>query len=114
MKEISDFTHKITSSLKDEEKDYSFDPTLIVIIGSILINVLQLLVKCNIFGRKLEDRIKNPGPIDRILLRKAIKNKLTSEYVHLKDKIQEKILEEVQNLSKEKINLMAEEAKNAG
>lgn len=114
MIEITNFSEKITSDLKDENQDYSFDFGLIVIIGSILINVLQLLMKCNVLGRKLEDRIKNPGPIDRILLKRAIKSKLTPEYIHLKDKIQERILEEVQNLPKDKISLMAEEAKNAG
>jgi hypothetical protein len=113
MKAIEEFSKQITANLADENKDYSFDPSLIILIGSIIISVLQLLMKCNIFGRKLDERIKNPGPIDRILLRKAIKNKLTPEYVHLKDQIQDKILKEVQNLSKDKINLIAEEAKNA-
>lgn len=113
MKEIEQFSKQITTNLADENKDYSFDPGLIILVGSIIISVLQLLMKCNIFGRKLDERIKNPGPIDRILLRKAIKNKLTPEYSHLKDQIQDKILKEVQNLPKDKINLMAEEAKNA-
>lgn len=115
MKEISEFSKQVTTDLVDNDsnKNYSFDLGLIVIIGSIVISILQLLMKCNIFGRKLDERIKNPGPIDRILLRRAIKNKLTPEYSHLKDQIQERILQEVQNLSKDKINLMAEEAKNA-
>lgn len=113
MKTISEFSKQITSDLADENKDYSFDVTLIIIIGSIVINILKLLMKCNIFGRKLDERIKNPGSIDRILLRRAIKNKLPIEYIHLKDQIQDRVLAEVQKLSKEQINLMAEEAKNA-
>ena len=111
MKEVSKFAESIAGSIKDDSKDYAFDMGLIVIIGSIVINIIQLLVKCNIFGRSLEDRVKNPGPIDTILLRRAIKNKLTPEYIHLKNKIQEEILLQVKSLSSEKIKLMIEESK---
>ena len=111
MKEISKFAESIAGNIKDDNKDYTFDIGLIVIIASIVINIIKLLVKCNIFGRSLEDRVKNPGPIDAILLRRAIKNKLTPEYMHLKNKIQEEILLQVKSLSPEKIKLMIEETK---
>ena len=111
-KEIDQFSVQIASKLNDEK--YQFDLGLIVIIGSIIIGVLQLLMKCNVFGRNIEDRIKNPGPLDKILLRKVVKNKLPEEYAGLKTEVQEQILAQVKNLSSESINAMIKEAKNAG
>ena len=111
-KEINQFSAHIVTNLNDNK--YHFDLGLIVIIGSIVIGILQLLMKCNVFGRKMEDRIRNPGPLDKILLRKAVKNKLPEEYTELKTEIQEQILAQVKNLSSESINAMIKEAKNAG
>ena len=111
---IQDFSKNIAANIQDGNKNYSFDIGLIVTIGYIIVNIVQLLIKCNVFGRKLEDRIKNPGPIDQILLRKAIKNHLPQEYSHLKDQIKDQILSDVKNLSDEQIKSMVMEAKNAG
>jgi hypothetical protein len=94
-------------------KDYSFDVGLIVTIGYIIISIIQLLIKCNVFGGKLENRIKNPGPIDQILLRRAIKNKLPKEYYHLRDQIKDQILLDVKNLSNDQIKNMVMEAEDA-
>ena len=114
MNEISEFAQEVALDIKDENKSYSFDIGLILIIGSIVVNIIKLLIRCNLFGRKLEDRVKNPGPIEKILLRRAVKQELPQEYAHLKEQIQEQILNQVKNLSSEKINLMAQEVKNAG
>lgn len=109
--QIDQFSASIASKLGDDQ--YQFDLGLIVIIGSIIIGVLQLLMKCNVFGRNIEDRIRNPGPLDKILLRKAVKNKLPEQYGSLKTNIQEQILAQVKDLSSESIQAMIKEAKNA-
>lgn len=111
-KEVDQFSVQIAAKLNDNK--YQFDLGLIVIIGSIIIGVLQLLMKCNVFGRNIEDRIKNPGPLDKILLRKVVKNKLPQEYAELRTEIQEQILSQVKDLSSESIDAMIKEAKNAG
>lgn len=113
MSNIQDFAKDIAADLPSEDGKYSFDLALIIIIGSIIINVLQLLMKCNVFGRSLESRVKNPGPIDKIILGRAIKKELPQEYSHLKDSIKETVLTKIQSLPTEKINSMAMEAKNA-
>ena len=114
MKEIEDFSRTVASNIEDNDgKKYGFDPTLIIIIGSILINVLSLLVKCHVFG-SLENRVKNPGPIDSILLNRAIKKGLPPEYAHLKDKVKESIIKSSQSLSSAQISTMLGEAKNEG
>ena len=110
---IEDFSKNIASNLQDDDKNYSFDVGLIVTIGYIIISVIQLLMKCTVFGGKLEDRIKNPGPIDQILLRRAIKNNLSKEYYHLRDQIKDQILLDVKNLSNDQIKSMVTEAENA-
>ena len=110
---IEDFSKNITANLQDNDKNYSFDIGLIVTIGYIIISVIQLLMKCNVFGGKLEDRIKNPGPIDQILLRRAIKNNLPKEYYHLRDQIKDQILLNVKTLSNDEIKNMVTEAENA-
>ena len=111
---IEDFSKNIASNIQDDNKNYSFDLGLIITIGYIIVNIIQLLIKCNIFGGKLEDRIKNPGSIDQILLRRAIKNHLPKEYAHLRDRIKDQILADVKTLSNEQIKNMVMEAQNAG
>ena len=113
MNNIEEFAKEIATDLPKEDGNYGFDMALIIVIGSIVINVLQLLTKCNVFGRSAEDRVKNPGPIDKILLNRAIKRELPKEYMHLKDGIRENILTRIQSLSGSKINQMIEEAENA-
>lgn len=114
MNDIKDFAKEVVSEIpKSEDKNYSFDLGLIVIIGSIIVNVFQLLMKCNVFGRSLDDRVKNPGPIDKILLSRAIKRELTPEYAHLREDVKQIILTKVQKMPSEKIMSMAKEAKNA-
>lgn len=113
MSETDNLAKEIASNIKDSEKNYSFDLGLIVIIGSIIINIIQLLMKCNMFGRSLEDRIKNPGTLDKILLRKAIKDKLPKEYAHLRPQMQELILAESKKISSEKFQSIVQEARNA-
>lgn len=113
MKATEELAREIASNINDGEKNYSFDLGLIVIIGSIIIGVLQLLMRCNVFGRNLEDRVKNPGPLDKILLRKAVKSKLPKEYAHLRPQIQDLILAESQKMSSEKFQSIIQEARNA-
>ena len=110
---IEEFSKNIATNINDEDKNYSFDLGLIIIIGSIIINIIKLLIKCNVFGQKMEDRIKNPGPIDQILLRRAIKGNLPKEYSHLRDQIKDQILVNVRNLSNDQIKNMVMEAENA-
>jgi len=110
---IEDFSRNIASNIQDDNKNYSFDSALIITIGYIVINIIELLIKCNVFGRKLEDRIKNPGTIDQILLRRAIKNHLPKEYSHLRDQIKDQILMDVKNLSNDQIKNIVMEASNA-
>jgi hypothetical protein len=110
---IEDFSRNIVSNIQDDNKNYSFDSALIITIGYIVINIIELLIKCNVFGRKLEDRIKNPGTIDQILLRRAIKNHLPKEYSHLRDQIKDQILINVKTLSNDQIKNIVMEASNA-
>ena len=110
---IEDFSKNIASNIQDDDKNYSFDLGLIITIGYIIVNIIQLLIKCNVFGGKLENRIKNPGPIDQILLRRAIKNHLPKEYSHLRDQIKDQILVDVKTLSNEQIKNIIMEAQNA-
>ena len=110
---VDELAKEIASNIEDGENNYSFDFGLIVIIGSIIIGVLQLLMKCNVLGRGLEDRIKNPGPIDKILLRKAVKDKLPQEYAHLRPQVQDLILAESKKISSENFQSIIQEAKNA-
>ena len=44
---VDELAKEIASNIEDGENNYSFDFGLIVIIGSIIIGVLQLLMKCN-------------------------------------------------------------------
>jgi hypothetical protein len=113
MSAIDELSKNIASNIEDGDNNYSFDFGLIVIIGSIIIGVLQLLMKCNVFGRSLEDRIKNPGPIDKILLRKAVKDKLPKQYAHLRPQVQDLILAESKKISSENFQLIAQEARDA-
>ena len=113
MSEIDEISKNIASKINDNNKNYSFDLGLIITIGSIIISIIQLLIKCNVFGRNLEDRIKNPGVLDKILLRKAIKNKLPKEYSHLRPQVQDLILEKTKELSSEKFQSIVKEAENA-
>lgn len=110
---VNELAKEIASNIEDDENNYSFDLGLIVIIGSIIIGVLQLLMKCNIFGRSLEDRVKNPSALDKILLRKAVKDKLPKEYAHLRSQVQELILAESKKISSESFQSIVQEAKNA-
>lgn len=110
---VNELAKEIASNIEDGEKNYSFDFGLIVIIGSIIIGVLQLLMKCNVFGRSLEDRVKNPGVLDKILLRKAVKDKLPKEYAHLRPQVQDLLLAESKKISSESFQSIIQEAKNA-
>lgn len=114
MNEISEFSKSVACNVKDDKNEnYSFDVMFIIVIGSIIINVLKLLSMCNVFGRDLDSRIKNPNMMDRILLKKAIRQKLDKQYMHLVPVIQEQIVKQAQNLTSAQISLMMEEAKNA-
>jgi hypothetical protein len=113
MSATEDLAKEIASNIEDGENNYSFDFGLIIIIGSIIIGVLQLLMKCNVFGRSLEDRVKNPGPLDKILLRKAVKDKLPKEYAHLRPQVQDLILAEAKKITSENFQSIVQEAKNA-
>ena len=110
---VNELAKEIASNIEDGDNNYSFDFGLIVIIGSIIIGVLQLLMKCNVFGRSLEDRVKNPGVLDKILLRKAIKDKLPQEYSHLRPQVQELLLAESKKISSKSFQSIIQEAKNA-
>ena len=67
---------------------------------------------CKLFGRDIEKRIKNPGRLDKLLFKKAIRDNLTKEQMYLKDQIYEQILVKSPNLSSSQVQSMLQEAKN--
>lgn len=114
MNQISEFSKSIAFNIKDDKNEnYSFDVMFIIVIGSIIINMLKLLTMCNVFGKDLDSRIRNPNMLDRMLLKKAINEKLDKKYAHLRPVIQEQIIQQAKHLTSEQISLMLEEVKNA-
>ena len=57
--------------------------------------------------------MKNPGPLDKVLLRKAVKDKLPKEYAHLRPQVQDLILAESKKITSENFQSIVQEAKNA-
>jgi len=109
-KEIDNFAASIAGDVKDESNKFgSLMITLMIV--SIIVSTLRLLQSCNLFGKKMEDRIKNPGPIDRILLKKAIRDNLTKDQQHLRGQIFEEMLKKTPQLSSEQISKMISEVK---
>ena len=111
MKEIEKFAQNISNNVQNESNQYG-SITITMMVISIIISTLRLMNECNLFGGRLENRIKNPGRWDRLLLRKAIKNKLPADQSHLRDKIYEQIVLQSQGLSSGQIQIMLKEAKN--
>lgn len=112
MDNINNFSATVASNLQDDDgKNYGFDPTLIVIIGSIILNAISLMIKCHVFG-SMENRVKNPNLIDQMMLKKEIKKQLPQEYANLSGKVKDAILKSSQNLSSDEINKIIEEVKN--
>lgn len=111
-KEIESFASSVASEVKDDSNKFgSLMITLMIV--SIIVNILRLMQSCNIFGKKMKDRIKNPGPIDRLLLKKAIKDNLTKDQQHLRGQIFEEILKKTPELSENQINQMVKEMKES-
>lgn len=109
-KEIDKFAASVAEGVTDESKKFgSLMITLMII--SIIVSTLRLLQSCNLFGKKIEDRIKNPGPVDRFLLKKAIRNNLTKGQQHLRGQIFEEMLKKTPQLSSEQISKMIQETK---
>jgi len=51
--------------------------------------------------------------LDKILLRKAVKDKLPKEYAHLRPQVQDLILAESKKITSENFQSIVQEAKNA-
>lgn len=111
MSDIDDFAANVASDIKDDSENFSSIMITLMVI-SIIINAIRLMMACNLFGRNLEDRIKNPNRLDQILLRRSIKNNLPSEFIHLKDQIQKQILDKSKTLTSTQIQNMVLEVKN--
>ena len=91
---------------------YQFDFGLIVIIGSIIIGVIQLLMRCNIFGRSIECKLRNPNLIDKIMLKRVINDKLPKDKQHLATQIRSQLLSQCSSLSSESIQSILKEIPN--
>ncbi len=111
--EVDNFACEIARDLPSQDGKYSFDLSLIVIIGSIIINTLQLLIKCNVFSSNLSAKVKNPGMVEKAMLARTIKNKVPKEYMHLREEIKNTIIDKIKDLPEDKINSMITEVKNA-
>lgn len=108
--EIKDFAASVASGVKDDSNKYgSLMITLMIV--SIVVSILRLMQSCNLFGKSMEDRIKSPGPIDRLLLKKAIRDNLSRDQRHLSGQIFEEILKNTPKLSSEQIHKMTQEIK---
>jgi hypothetical protein len=110
MSVVDKFSAEVASDVKDESSRFgSVIITLMVI--SIVVNIIRLMMSCNLFGKPLEARIKNPGPLDRILLKKAVRDGLTKDQRVLQGQIYEGILSKSKKLTSEQLSAMVEEVK---
>lgn len=109
-KEIENFAASVAENVKDESNKFgSLMITLMII--SIVVSVLRLLQSCNLFGKTLEQRMKNPGPVDRLLLKKAVRDNLTKEQQYLQGQIFQELLKKTPHLTSAQIEKMAQETR---
>ena len=111
MTEIENFAASVAEDVQDENERFGSIVIALMII-SIIVSTLRLMNDCKLFGRDIEKRIKNPGRLDKLLFKKAIRDNLTKEQMHLKDQIYEQILVKSPNLSSSQVQSMLQEAKN--
>ena len=111
MTEIENFAASVAEDVRDENERFGSIVIALMII-SIIVSTLRLMNDCKLFGRDIEKRIKNPGRLDKLLFKKAIRDNLTKEQMHLKDQIYEQILVKSPNLSSSQVQSMLQEAKN--
>lgn len=112
MTEIENFAASVAEDVQDENERFGSIVIALMII-SIIVSTLRLMNDCKLFGRDIEKRIKNPGRLDKLLFKKAIRDNLTKEQMYLKDQIYEQILVKSPNLSSSQVQSMLQEAKNA-
>ena len=112
MSEIENFAASIAEDVHDETERFG-SIVIVLMVVSIIIGTLRLMNDCKLFGRDVEKRIKNPGRLDKLLFKKAIRDNLTKEQMYLKDQIYEQILAKSPNLSSSQVQSMLQEAKNA-
>ena len=112
MSEIENFAASVAEDVHDENERFGSIVIALMII-SIIVSTLRLMNDCKLFGKNMEKRIKDPGRLDKILLKKAIRDNLTKEQMYLKDQIYEQILLKSPNLSSSQVDTMLQEAKNA-
>jgi hypothetical protein len=111
-KEIDNFAASVAEGVTDESNKFgSLMITLMIV--SIVVSILRLMQSCNLFGKTMEERIKNPGPVDRMLLKKAIRDNLTKDQLHLKGQIFEEVLKKTPQLSSAQIQKMVQEMKES-
>ena len=111
MTEIENFAASVAEDVRDENERFGSIVISLMII-SIIVSTLRLMNDCKLFGRDIEKRIKNPGRLDKLLFKKAIRDNLTKEQMYLKDQIYEQILVKSPNLSSSQVQSMLQEAKN--
>lgn len=111
MTEIENFAASVAEDVQDENERFGSIVIALMII-SIIVSTLRLMNDCKLFGRDIEKRIKNPGRLDKLLFKKAIRDNLTKEQMYLKDQIYEQILVKSPNLSSSQVQSMLQEAKN--
>ena len=111
MTEIENFAASVAEDVQDENERFGSIVIALMII-SIIVSTLRLMNDCKLFGRDIEKRIKNPGRLDKLLFKKAIRDNLTKEQMYLKDQIYEQILAKSPNLSSSQVQSMLQEAKN--
>lgn len=112
MREIDNFAASVAEDVKDETNRFG-SLMIVLMVVSIIVSVLRLMQSCNFFGKSLEQRIKNPGPVDRLLLKKAIRDNLNKEQMHLRGPILEEILKKTPQLSGQQIDRMMQEIKES-
>lgn len=108
--EIDNFATSVANNIKDESNRFG-SLVITLMIVSIIVSILRLMQSCNFFGKSIEQRIKNPGPIDRALLKRTIRQKLNKDQLHLSGELYKQILSKTPDLSSQQINQMMEEVK---
>jgi len=111
MSEIENFAVSVAEDVHDETEKFG-SIVIVLMVISIIVSTLRLMNDCKLFGRDMEKRIRQPGRLDKLLFKKAIRDNLTKEQMHLKDQIYNQILEKGPNLTSSQIQSMLQEAKN--
>lgn len=111
MNEIKKFAEQVVSNTTKNDKNYQFDPILILTVISVIVGIIRLMINCNLFGKNAYDRIQKPGIIDSVMINRIVNKQTPEEFKHLKNEIKNAVLEESKKISKESFNTMVEQVK---